>query len=289
MAVAEADALPAAMHLARDHAARVDEACSRFRADSELSRLNQQACGWVTVGPVLATALGAALWAAEASEGLVDPTVGGALVQAGYDRDFAALIPASAAPVGNPARTSWRDIEFDLARSRARTPVGVSLDLGATAKALFADQAATQIAAVTGCGVLVSAGGDLAMAGPTPPGGWAVGVAEHHAGAPTSSIVVEGGGIATSGTSARTWQRGQTLHHHVIDPRTGRSADTQWRTATVAAATALGANVAATASVVIGIGAPEWLSGRGLAALLVSRDGIEVRVGGWPDAEACSC
>ncbi|HYX75756.1 MAG TPA: FAD:protein FMN transferase, partial [Gaiellaceae bacterium] len=141
----------------------VDLACSRFRSDSELVRLNRRAGDAIEVGQYLLTALEVALEAAEATEGAVDPTVGKALRLAGYDRTFALvrlrdgrLVHVSAAPVDG-----WRSIEIDRVRRTVRIPEGVEVDLGATAKALAADRAAQAAAKVTGDGVLVSIGGDV--------------------------------------------------------------------------------------------------------------------------------
>ncbi|HYT26543.1 MAG TPA: FAD:protein FMN transferase, partial [Actinomycetota bacterium] len=134
-------------------------------------------------------------------------------------------------------------------------------------------------------GVLVSLGGDLATAGTPPPGGWAVRVADWHAagrGAQGQTVRVRGGGLATSSTTVRRWTRGGEQLHHVVDPATGRPAPVVWRTVSVAAATCVDANVAATAAIVRGDRSPAWLDSLGLPARLVRPDGSLVRVGGWP-------
>jgi FAD:protein FMN transferase len=266
----------------------VDLACSRFRPDSELVGLNRNAGDEVEVGPYLLTALGVALEAAEATAGAVDPTVGEALRLAGYDRTFALvrlrdgrLVHVSAAPGGG-----WHSIEIDRERRMVRIPKGVEVDLGATAKALAADRAAQAAANETGDGVVVSLGGDLAVAGDPPEEGWSVGLADDHAapfpdGAPTVSV--RSGGLATSGTCVRNWATSSGRAHHIIDPRTGIPAVTPWRTVSVAAASCVDANTASTAAIVLGDAAPEWLAARRLPARLVREDGEVVRVAGWPE------
>jgi thiamine biosynthesis lipoprotein len=98
-------------------------------------------------------------------------------------------------------------------------------------------------------------------------------------------VSITAGGLATSSTIARRWRTSSGWAHHIIDPRTGRNPDPLWRTATVAAANCVDANAAATAAIVLGAAAPDWLHGRGLPALLVDIDGAATAVGGWPTAE----
>jgi thiamine biosynthesis lipoprotein len=163
----------------------------------------------------------------------------------------------------------------------------VSVDLGATAKAFGADRIAARAHAVTGTGVLVNLGGDIAVAGPPPEGGWIVRVADRHDSpddAPGQVVALQAGGLATSGTAARRWRRGGRLLHHLVDPATGGPADTCWRTVTVTADTCVDANTASTAATIIGPAAPEWLAERGRPARLVDVEGRVVRVGGWPAA-----
>ena len=266
----------------------VDLACSRFRPDSELVRLNRYAGDEVEVGTYLLTALEVAINAAEATGGAVDPTVGRALRLAGYDRTFALvrlrdgrLVHVSAAPGGG-----WRHIEIDHERRTVRIPEGVEVDLGATAKALAADRAAQAAANETGDGVVVSLGGDVAVAGDPPEEGWSVGLADDHA-APfphsAPAVSVRSGGVATSGTCVRNWATASGRAHHIIDPRTGIPAVTPWRTVSVAAASCVDANTASTAAVVFGDSAPEWLASRRLPARLVREDGEVMRVAAWPE------
>jgi len=268
--------------------AAIDAAASRFRPDSELSRLNATPGRAVTVSHLLARAIAEALRGAQLTDGVVDPTVGAAVRLAGYNVDFAA-VPADAAAITLVAERvpGWRAVEFNRSTRTAVVPRGVELDLGATAKALAADLAAEAAAReAPGAGVLVSLGGDIAVAGDAPPGGWAIQASEDSA-TPLSdsdeTVSITAGGMATSGTTVRRWTRGGTVLHHIIDPATGLPANTCWRTATVAAATCVDANIASTAAIVLGERAPSWLETRGLAARLVRVDGSITRVGGWPE------
>jgi thiamine biosynthesis lipoprotein len=279
--VEDAAALDAARRAVVSELEAIDRAASRFRADSELVRVNDRAGRWTSVGPLLAEAVAAALRAAELTDGAVDPTVGAALVLAGYDRDFAAGLREPDA-VGFRRVSGWRTVALDPARGRVRVARGTRLDLGATAKALAADRAARTAAGACGTGVLVNLGGDIAIAGAAPEGGWPVHVTDdHRAGpaAPGQIVVLRAGGLATSSTTVRRWGAGS---HHLIDPRTGRPALSRWRTVSVAAASCVDANIASTASIVRGEDAPSWLAGCGLPARLVDHDGRVEALAGWP-------
>ena len=266
--------------------AAIDDTCSRFRRDSELSRINDTAGTPVRVSELFAQALTVALHAAQITDGAVDPTVGRAVIDVGYDRTFAAVRPESATtlPFAKPA-AGWRRISWDPQNRRLLLPRGTALDFGATAKALAADRAAERAAWAARGGVLVNLGGDLATAGAAPDGGWAVAVGDDHARpAPGPVVTITSGALATSGTGVRTWRRAGRTVHHIIDPATGRSSTPHWRTVTVAAATCVDANTASTAAIVLGRSAVDWLTRTGLPARLVHIDGTVVELGGWPGA-----
>jgi thiamine biosynthesis lipoprotein len=279
---------------ARDHAlamlhaelGAIDLAASRFRPDSELSRLNSAGGRPVTVSPLFLEAVEAALRAARLTGGLVDPTVGRALEVIGYDRDFAAVaLTGPAIRLEVRAVPGWQAVRVDPQAATVQIPSGVELDLGATAKALSADRAARAVAAATGVGVLVSLGGDISVGGPTPEEGWVVRISHHHADPPEAggpSFSLRSGGLATSSTSVRRWQRGDRTMHHLIDPSTGSPAPEYWRTVSVAAGTCLDANIASCAAIILGGAAPGWLRARSLPARLVDPFDRVTTVSGWP-------
>jgi thiamine biosynthesis lipoprotein len=267
----------------------IDRTCSRFRDDSDLSRVNAAEGRWTNVDALLITAVEVALRAAEATGGLVDPTVGSAMIRLGYDRDFRD-IPHDGPPIPTIRSTSiampdWRRVEIHRDHHAIRIPLGLALDLGSTAKALAADRAADRAATSTGTGVLVALGGDVAVAGDPPAGGWTVGIAEDHAAVaePGETVSIASGGLATSSTTVRRWSRGDVPVHHVLDPRTGLPASVIWRTVSVCAATCVDANAASTAAIILGEQAREWLARRSLPARLVGRDGEVIRVARWPE------
>jgi thiamine biosynthesis lipoprotein len=279
----------------------VDQACSRFRTDSELmrlgaiagppapDRLSPDAAATVEVSPLLAEAIAVALRAARLTDGDVDPTVADAMSALGYDRDFA-LLPDTGPPVRLTVRAvpGWRQVGFDEPSRLLTLPRGVHLDLGATAKAWAADRSAARLAGALGCGVLVGLGGDIAVAGPPPDGGWRIrvqdvtGRPEDPPQGPAAVVAIQEGGLATSSTTARRWRRGGDVLHHILDPRTGLPAPVHWRTVSVAAATCVDANTASTAAIIRGPKALDWLSNLGLPARLVDVAGTVRTVGGWP-------
>lgn len=285
-------AITAARVLVEREIAAIDRAASRFRPDSELARVNGANGRPVRVSHLFATALRAALRAARITAGAVDPTIGAGLVALGYDRDFRVLPLDGPPPLMLRPAPGWRCVQVrdtppddESSGSIVQLPPGVQLDLGATAKALAADRAARLAADITDCGVLVSLGGDIAVAGPAPYQGWRVRVADDSAGptdAPGQTVSIDAGGLATSSTTVRRWRRGGVTWHHLLDPWSGAPAAGPWRTVSVAAGSCVDANAAATAAVVRGAGAEAWLRQTGLPARLVAYTGAVTTIGRWP-------
>lgn len=265
----------------------VELAASRFRGDSEVRQLPArlvQGGGRTRVSPMLEHLVAVALDAAARTGGAVDPTLGRALADLGYDRDIRELpayddrpLVAAEAVRGIPG---WRRVQ--VADGWLTAPPGLELDLGATAKAAAADLVAAAVADRLGTGVLVSLGGDIATAGPAPRGGWQVTVRDGED-QPAAHVALPAGfAVATSSTLRRTWQRAGRRVHHILDPATGLPAAPVWRTVSVAAGCCADANAASTAVVVQGSGGLRWLREQGLTARLVDDAGRVHLVGGWP-------
>jgi FAD:protein FMN transferase len=282
----EPAAADAARDLVRVETRAMDLACSRFRSDSELALVNASAGDPVHVGTLFAEVVSAALRAAAATEGDVDPTCGAGLEAAGYDRDMELVRHAGIRFTVRERilAPGWRSVEWNPDTRTLRTPPGCRLDFGAVAKALCADRAADAAARALGCGVLTGLGGDIATAGPVPAAGRQIKIADDHRDdeAPGPTISVRSGALATSSTTTRRWQTTAGLAHHILDPRTGAPTDPPWRTVSVTAATCVDANTAATAAMVLGRAAPSWLEERSLPARLVAVDGPVSCIAGWP-------
>lgn len=284
--VTDPGVLPAAMEVLQGELNAIDVACSRFRRDSELAQINAAAGRPVRVSPLFFEAVEIALRGAQMTDGRVTPTVGSAMKVLGYDRDFTVIAREGAGvTVTAVAVPAWQVVEVDASSCSVRVPAGVELDLGATAKAMCADRAARAAAARVGGGVLVSLGGDIAVAGPPPAGGWAIRVTHDHADPPDGpgqTVTITAGGLATSSTEVRQWERGGTTVHHLLDPSTGQSARGCWQTVSVAAGSCVDANIASTSSIILGGDAPGWLEQRRLPARLVDSNGAVTIVAGWP-------
>lgn len=281
VAVDEPGALPEAIAVVAGMLKKIDETCSRFRDDSELSDLNRHGGEMVYLSPLLDEAITAALTAAEMTDGLVDPTAGARVVDLGYATTFREVPPEGpAVDLRIVSVAGWRALDHDRVARTLLMPAGTKIDLGASCKAWAADRAADTVAARLGVGVLVDCGGDVAVRGRRLESGWPVRVALDLDSA-GEDVAIFDGGLATSGVTARRWRRGEVELHHIIDPATGLPAQTRWAMVTVAAATCLEANAAATAAVIMDGDALRWLDRHGLPARLVSTDGSVRYAGGW--------
>lgn len=204
---------------------------SRFRADSELCALNADPGEEVPASLLLRTAVAAGVWAAERSDGLVDPTLVGEIEAAGYDVSHDGSTPASlrsalaSAPAPRPARPRaqalWRAIEIDHERGAIRRPAGLRIDTGGTGKGLAADAVAHRLRRYSR--FVVDCGGDIAVGGvgcqldPV-----AIEVEHPLTGECVHTLRLTGGGVATSGLNVRIWQRADgSFAHHLLDPSSG--------------------------------------------------------------------
>ena len=257
-----------------DEVARLDHLASRFRSDSELSAVNARSGEWVEVSWGFVAVLSECLKAAEITDGLVDPTLGGAIKAAGYD-DWA----GQPTPTDAHVRTgTWRSVSIRPGRREAQVRIaeGSALDLGSVAKGWLADRLAHAVSN-SGYEVCANMGGDIRVIADDP---WTVWADAEVAGAPESTLNLVDAGLATSGIGRRSWKGG----HHIIDPRTGESAQTPWHSVSVAAASAAHANAAATAGVILGTDGPAWMARNGLDARFVAPEHI-MSTGRWPQEE----
>ncbi|MBX3052040.1 MAG: FAD:protein FMN transferase [Caldilineaceae bacterium] len=264
---------------------------SRFRVDSDLSRLNQRAGrGEQNVSPLLLRVLVQALAAARRTEGIFDPTVLPQLRQAGYDRSFELLedenspacpaVDCRVAPCST--RGGWRNITIHQAGSTVSLPAGMALDLGGIGKGWTVDRASEML---TGWGpALVDAGGDMRASGLPGGEGWPVAVQDpFHPERDLLTLTLADCSAATSTVGRRTWLRNGQRFHHLIDPRTGQPSASDLHTVTVVAPCAAEAEVAAKTVLLLGSDpGAAWLLQQGHAGLLITRSGTSTVVGQLP-------
>jgi thiamine biosynthesis lipoprotein len=243
-----------------------DRIFSRFRPDSELNAVNASTSS-ILVSDIFAATLATALEVAAATDGLVDPTLGAAIIAAGYDRDFAEIEDGQVTQCHLASPGCWEWVR--LSGRLLTLPPGVLLDLNGVVKSLAVDDA---VQLLSGPG-FVSAGGDLAADAP-------VDVALPGEGA----VRVVRGGIATSGTAVRRWRLDGVEQHHLIDPATGEPARSPWTHVTVVGATCLAADVSAKAAFLLGEDGPDWLDELGLPGRFVDENGLVVTNRAWDDA-----
>ena len=250
-----------------------DQVFSRFKAGSELNRVNRSAGRLVAASPLFADTLAVALDVARQTDGLVDPTLGAALEAAGYNRDLGSLGPVSRPP-GEPRPGLWRSVL--LIGRRVGIPRHVRLDLNGVVKSLAVDDALRILSG----GGFVSAGGDIAVSRETTvslPDG--------------ETVLLQRGALATSGRTKRRWLRAGEVQHHLIDPRTGAPAATVWEQVTACGASCLAADVAAKAGFLLGEAGARWLDRRAIPARFLAEDGQATTNESWRRsmAEAVAC
>jgi FAD:protein FMN transferase len=264
--------------------ARWEERLSRFRPDSELSRLNARSGRPMVVSDLMLEVLSAALRAARATSGLYDPTLLRAIEQLGYDRSFERIGPVVPPPSGPIAPGGgWRRVRVDHGARTVTVPAGVGIDLGGIAKGMAVDAAIERLRALGVGSAMVSAGGDLRVLG-TPPGerSWRV---EIPGPAGQVTVPLTHGSLATSGIGRRRWRQGRAERHHVLDPRSARPARTGLWSVSVAAATCAQAEVAAKTAFILGVGpGAEFLASKRLAGLFTTQAGERWPAGSWPTA-----
>lgn len=307
-----ADAAQVVLQQAQKKFAVAEYRFTRFYQSSELSRLNAQTEQWVSVSKDLWDIVVSALKLARETDGLFDPTLLNAIQAAGYTNSFEQLNSSAKSSESSCGRTilqndclsdlassesieriqdeallggnnkmtlrgKWQDIQLDTSRQSIWLPQNVGLDLGGIGKGWTAQKVVKFLNQFGPC--LVDAGGDI-TAGDGPAGwpGWSVGIAM-----PTSNIDAEdetfarlwlcNGALATSGIDYRRWQHQGKVAHHLIDPRSGQSAETDLTTISVLATDSCTAEAWATAALIAGSSlAYKQLSQRQIAAACMSRE-----------------
>ena len=254
-----------------------ESSLSRFRQDSELSQLNLRAGHPVTVSQIIWDVLQVSVEAENFTGGLVNPLILHALINAGYDQSFDHLRedPIHFFTEYEEVIPSLRDAFTDRASHTICIPEGAQLDFGGVAKGWAAHQAMERLK-IDGPS-LVNAGGDIAISGLNSDGdAWPIGIEDpFQPGSNFEILYLENGGVATSGKDYRHWFHNGRSQHHIIDPSTGKPAETDILTATVIAPTVMQAEAIAKAVMISGSQAGlNWLdTDETLAGFLVLENG----------------
>ncbi|MHB8596350.1 MAG: FAD:protein FMN transferase [Ktedonobacteraceae bacterium] len=259
-----------------------EQTLSRFLPGSELSRLNQQPGISVVVSDLLLTVLTTALNAAQATQGLYDPALLEQLVRLGYDRTFDDVPFVCYTPLypGEPGG-GWRGIRVNRDRQSVTLPTGIKLDFGGIAKGMAVDAVLEKLRQSGINSALVNAGGDLAVLGLPPDAEhWPIAVPGREQ---RWTIPLLRGAVATSGIAHRQWWQGNKLQHHLIDPRTGQSAQSDLWSVTVVTDRCEQAEVAAKVAFILGSKqGVKFLQQHTIGGLLVHEDGAWETVAPWP-------
>ncbi len=225
---------------------------TRFSPASELNRLHERRGQWVAVSPELFSALRWCDRLHRETGGLFDPTIREALEAWGYDRTFREIDCAERQPPITPRSEHEAGFELDHDGRRVRLAEGVSIDLGGIGKGLGADMVAAELISAGARGVYACLGGDIHVAGDTPPGGWDVPLLHPVTGETFAQHRLAGGGLVMSTVAIRRWDCGGVPAHHIIDPRVGAPALTDVVAVAVAARSSARAEALAKAAIVAG-------------------------------------
>jgi len=269
------------LEVARELTEELELRWSRFKPSSEISRLNAHRAEPVRVSPDTLALIQRALDGAHITSGRYDPTVLGAVLQAGYDRSFELLAEPAAARQrlpGSPPprlRRGWEGIAVDEAASTVTLPGGVGFDPGGIGKGYAADLLVAELLRQGAAGVCANLGGDLRVEGEPPAGrSWRVAIEHPLWNTRVATVGLHGGAVATSSRTRRAWGPPQDRRHHLIDPATGLPAQSGVATASVIAAEAWQAEVLAKALFIGGLDAGfDLLEQTGTDGLLIDDDG----------------
>jgi thiamine biosynthesis lipoprotein len=276
------DGPPRLLDVAADQVRDLERRWSRFIPDSELMLLNAAAGVPTVVSPETLLLVARCVQAWDLTGGAFDPTVHDAVVAAGYDRTFAALLPSPHPAAGAPV-PGVAGIDMDAETRTVCLPPGTRLDAGGLGKGLAADIVVDGLLRRGATSACVNLGGDLRAAGPAPDGPvWRIDVQHPLTEQVVAQIGFEQGAVATSSPLRRAWLRGDAAVHHLIDPSTGRSATTTIASATVLAGEGWYAEAFAKAAVLSGSvpAALARLAAADVAGLIIDLQG---RVFATPD------
>ena len=260
----------------------LEQRWSRFRGDSELSQLNRHAGAPVFVSAETFDIISIAADAWRATSGLFDPTMHDAIAEVGYASSFDSEQGASARLSGGVSAVGLRALELDPAIRMVRVPAGTHLDLGGIGKGRTADLVAAALMARGVQGVCVDLGGDVRVSGHSVDGaGWAIAIDDpFEPGVDLAVVALSEGSVTTSSRLRRRWETPDGPAHHLLDPTTGRPANSGLAAVTVLAADASWGECHAKAALLAGASdGQRLLEDAGLCGVLITDDGRRITAG----------
>jgi FAD:protein FMN transferase len=271
----------------------VNQALSTYRADSALSRFNDERTGeWVDIDPELAMVMSYALALAPRTGGAYDVTVGPLVNLWGFGPDPASnRVPDAAAIAQARERVGWRKVEVDVANHRARKPPGVRVDLSSLGKGRGVDRVAGYLDAAGVTNYLIDLSGKLRARGHNAAGAaWRVAVerpgADNAAADAPAAVTLRDASIATAGDYRRYFEVDGRHYSHIIDPQTGYPVTHATVSATALGATCMEADALATVLMVMPPDAALHLANEArVPALLIARESGQFRSSpsaNWP-------
>lgn len=250
---------------------------SRFRADSEVTAVNERSGQPVPVSFDTRLLVARAIEAWRLTRGAFDPTLLDDLIRIGYDRSFEQLDSSNAVRHSVAHRRTlhaWRCPDIVVDDATVTLPAGLTFDPGGIGKGLAADIVATELMAEGVAGVCINIGGDLRVLGASPEGsGWTLAIEHPYARAPIALVGLSGGAIATSSVLRRVWTQDGCGRHHLIDPTTGDPSDSDLALASVIAGEAWTAEVLAKAVLLRGRARAFDVLDASTAAVVVDHNG----------------
>ena len=260
---------------------RLESVLTRHRPEAPLARLNRE--GRLDgPPPELRYVLGTAVRVADLSGGAFDPTVLPVLEAWAVARSAGRSTPTDAEVEHARWRTGYQGVRLtEGAIVLERSGMGVTLD--GIAKGFVVDETMAHLVADGAERVLVDAGGDMATGGAgSARDPWTVAVEDPHGdGAPDGLVRLAGGCVATSGDYLQGFTEDRR-HHHIIDPRTGRSPEAT-SAVTVLAGRAMDADALSTALMVLGTDEGRTLveGVDGAEAMVVDKNGVRALTPGF--------
>lgn len=261
---------------------------TRFSDESELSRLNDANGSDFKVSNDTLDVIALALDAWRATDGRFDPTMLDSIRGVGYDLTFDDL--AGRTPVSirtdSTGSSGAGAIVIDRRSSTVTLPSGVGLDLGGIGKGRAADLVFDLAMAEGATGACIDLGGDVRVGGTAiDGGGWGIVIDDpSEPGSDLAVLALGDGSVTTSSRLRRHWETTEGVAHHLLDPVTGRSAETDLVAVTVVAASAAWGETHAKAALIAGaVDGTAMLADAGLSAILITGDGEVLRAGAIGD------